>query len=398
MDNFREIVWSEKLKPEQVLFTNTDSGSVNKTENSEDLSKIDPAKAAITGSIHFPNFGTDPSDTVRGEQALRAIKNTLEAGYGVIANVSGITNVDYRSKLESLKSAGRLILLDEMAKPDEDAHSYGVSRRQLLEESKKQGFEYVMSGELEKEDLLEAENIQKFLQLLNTEKEGQRVGMVVMNRKGIMEKSRNLLLNNASGLPEAQYYGEFSQNQYIWNNWKDAGFDVPEKPLDLLNGTRFAANDEISVKVDGYDYGVSPTDIMQLRYKYQNEGEIGFPYKVDHYSAAIYHSPTMWIALAGENGIASAEIDYQHPEEQTRVEEMAGNREVFEKKRLEQKRAIVLQNFDLCCNIVKWKEEGAWPTIVMEAIKNKTALPLTHYDIREWQLSDGKLLTKERLA
>lgn len=375
----------------------TQETGINSNEKREDKNIISPEKLAITGNIHFPKFGEDQSDTIRGEQALRAIKKTLEAGYGVIANISKITNTEYREKLNELKDEGKLILLDEADRPDTDAHSYGVSRRQAIEESKKQGFAYVMSGELEKEDLLETENIQKFLQLLNTENDGHRVGMVVMNRKGIMEKGRNLIMNNESGLPEAQYYGEYSQNFYIWENWKDAGFDVPEVPLDLLNGTRFAANEEIKVKIDGYDYGVRPTDVMELRYKYQNEDEIGFPYKVDHYSAAIYHSPTIWIAMAGKKGITSAEIDYHHPEEQTRVEEMVGNREIFEKKRLEQKRAIVLQNFDLCCNIVKWKEEGVWPTIVMEAIKNKTTLPLTHYDIRDWQLRDGKLQTKERL-
>jgi len=378
------------------MIDNTNETTISFSEKKEDKNVISPSKLAITGNIHFPKFGEDQSDTIRGEQALRAIKKTLEAGYGVIAIISKITNSEYKDKLSELKDVGKLILLDEADRPDADAHSYGVSRRQAIEESKKQGFAYVMSGELEKEDLLEAENIQKFLQLLNSEKDGQKIGMVVMNRKGIMEKERNLIMNNVSGLPEAQYYGEFSQNQYIWENWKNAGFDVPEVPLDLLNGTRFASNEKIKVRVDGYDYSVSPTDVMELRYKYQNEDEIGFPYKVDHYSAAIYHSPTMWIALAGQNGIASAEIDYQHPEEQTRIEEMPGNREVFEKKRLEQKRAIVLQNFDLCCNIVKWKEEGVWPTIVMEAIKNKTALPLVHYDIKFWQLKEGKLLRRER--
>jgi hypothetical protein len=356
---------------------------------------IEPGKVAITGSVHFPEFGIDQSETLRGEQSLRAIKNTLDAGYGVIAVITGVTDAEYRSKLESLKTeTNKLFILEEESKPDIDAHSYGVSRRQAIEESKKQGFEYVMTGELEKEDLLEPGKLKQLTKPLGEEKSGQKIGMVVMNRRGLMEKGRNGLMNNVSGLPEAQYYGEYSQNKYIWENWKNAGFAVPEVPLDLLNGTRLATNDEVKVTVGEKEYLIRPSDLMELRYKYQNEDEIGFPYKVDHYSAAIYHSPTLWMALAGENGFGSVEIDYQHPEEQTRIEEGAGNREAFEVKRLEQKRAIVLQNFDLCCNVVSWKEQTAWPSMVTEAIKNKTPLELKHYDIRDWKLENGKLLRR----
>jgi|WetSurMetagenome_2_1015567.scaffolds.fasta_scaffold52953_3 hypothetical protein len=363
----------------------------NKSENEK---KIDPAKVAITGNIHYPNFGTDQSDTVRGGQALRAIEKVLEKGYGVIGVVTKSTNAEYRKKLEELKDKGRLIVLEEMEKPDAEAHSYGVSKRQAVEESKKQGFPIVFNGELEKEDLLDPVNLEKMTAPLATEKNGQKVGMVVLNRQGIMEKDRNLEENNTIGLPEAQYYGEYSQNFYIWKNWKDAGFAVPDEPYDLLNGTRFTVNEELSVKVDGKEYMVRPSDLMELRYHYQDEDKIGFPYKVDHYSAPTYHSPTMWMALAGENGFGSVELDYQHPQEQTKVEESEEYRQVFEKKRLDQKMAIVLQDFDLCANIVNWKEKGLWPGVVMEAIKNKTPIELAHYDIRDWKLEEGKLVKR----
>ncbi len=360
----------------------------DRVEKSE---KIEHGRVAITGSVHFPKYGEEGSpDTVRGEQSLRAIEKVLDSGFGVIVVITQKTNAEYREKLNELKETGRLILMEEEEKPDEDAHSYGVSRRQAIEESKKQGFAYVMTGELEKEDLLDPENLEKFIKSF----EDKGVGMAIMNRRGIMEKNRNLTENNTIGLPEAQYYGEYSQNLYIWRNWKDAGFDVPRAPYDLLNGTRFAVNEKVKVKIDGYDYLIRPSDLMEIRYHYQSEGEIGFPYKVDHYSAAIYNSPTLWMALAGKDGIASVEIDYQHPEEQTRLEEGAGNRETFITKRLEQKRAIVLQNFDLCCNIVLWKENGMWPEVIMEAINNKKPLELKHFNIKDWKLENGKIVKR----
>lgn len=367
-------------------------------EREKDTNKIEHGRVAITGSVHFPKYGEEGNpDTVRGEQSLRAIEKVLDSGFGVIVVITKNTNAGYREKLNELKNTERLILIDEEEIPvnekgekDEDAHSYGVSRRQAIKESKKRGFAYVMTGELEKEDLLDPKNLDLFIKSF----EDKGVGMAIMNRKGVMEKSRDLIENNTIGLPDAQYYGEYSQNLYIWRNWKGAGFNAPEVPYDLLNGTRFTVNEKVRVKVDGYDYLIKPSDLMEVRYHYQNESEIGFPYKVDHYSAAIYHSPTLWMALAGKDGIASVEIDYQHPEEQTRLEEGAGNRETFITKRLEQKRAIVLQNFDLCCNIVLWKENGMWPEVIMEAINNKKPLELKHFDIKDWKLENGKIVKR----
>ena len=64
---------------------------------------VEHGQLAISGGLHYPNYGSNDSDTIRGEQALRAMKKVLESGYEVVATVTEKTNELFREKLNLLK-------------------------------------------------------------------------------------------------------------------------------------------------------------------------------------------------------------------------------------------------------------------------------------------------------
>lgn len=334
--------------------------------------QVNPAEVCITGSVFFPKYGSDGSDTQRGDLALDAIRSTLEAGYKMAVVVAPATADVYKKKLEEIQqrdTTNSLLLLVEEGK------TYSGARRQAMREALLQlHSQYVVSCEIEKKELLKF--YQNFLQPFQRP---NPPGLVVMDR-GIFEDNPNL--------PWAQDWGEMHQNRAIMRHLVNAGL-MPEgsEPLDLLNGTRVALDKELPTNVG---ISIKPTDVMMLKYEYEGEQPV-FPYGVDHYSAAVYHSPTMLMALGV--GVEQVRVPYIHDESQRALEE-GEQREKFEKKRIDQARAIIDQNFDLVASILEWKKEGKWPQIVVDAIRNKTPLPVRHFDSRRYSLTSQGIVDK----
>lgn len=345
--------------------------------------KTQPSELCITGSVHFPKYLTDESDKTRGTLAIESVRNTLMDGYNMVIVVSPVTPVEYKNELEKVAAEvgkGKLILISETGR------TYSAARRQAVEEAvQKLSPKYVMTCEIEKKEL--EKYLQDFLEPLT--REGKHPGFVVMNR-GIFEKNPNL--------PFAQDWGEMFQNRAIMRHLIDAGV-YPEgtPPLDLLNGTRVAANEEMETNTG---VKINPVDLMKVVYEYEVPGDdpgvkmkerLGMSYGVDHYSAAVYHSVSLAAALG--IGVEQVSVPYKHDEQQRALEE-GDMKEMFERKREAQARAIIDQNFDLLANICRWKEEGSWPGVLVEAIKNKTSLKLRHYSSVDYSIKGGRLLSK----
>jgi hypothetical protein len=329
---------------------------------------VDPASVYITGNAHFPKYGSDESDTLRGDLAREAIRENLESGYNMAVVVSPVTSEEYKKELESLATAGlkgKLLLLSESGR------TYSGARRQAIKEALSQlETKYVISCEIEKKELLKY--FQDFLAAFSGE---ENVGIVVMDR-GIREKNPNL--------PWAQDWGELHQDKAICRHLKDAVFlPADADVLDLLNGTRISLNKLVRTEAGL----INPTTLMCLTYEYEGD-QPTFAYGVDHYSAAVYHSVTMAVALGME--VRQVQVPYIHDEKQRELEEGV-QREKFEKKREDQARSIIDQNFDLVANILLWKQDGRWPQIVTEAIEKGFPLPLRHFDSREYRIEVGRL-------
>jgi hypothetical protein len=330
---------------------------------------VEPSSVYVTGSVHFPKYGSDESDTQRGDLAREAIRENLESGYNMAVVVSPVTTEEYKKELEALASAGlkgKLLLLSESGR------TYSGARRQAIKEALSQlETKYVISCEIEKKELLKY--FQDFLTKFSKE---ESVGIVVMDR-GIREKNPNL--------PWAQDWGELHQDKAISRHLKDAGFlPANAEVLDLLNGTRISLNKQVRTEAGL----INPTSLMCLTYEYEGD-QPTYAYGVDHYSAAVYHSVTMAVALGME--VRQVRVPYVHDEKQRELEEGV-LREKFEKKREDQARSIIDQNFDLVANILVWKQDGKWPQIVTEAIEKGSPLTLKHFDSREYKLEAGRLI------
>lgn len=353
---------------------------VDSTNIPENQEIFKPSEVCITGGIHYPkvleNTPAGDSDRVRGKLTIDSIVDYLTHGFNVAALVSTVTPKEYLSelwsKVEGLK--GKLLIIDE---PKDTPYGTG---RQLIAQTALEKFQdttAILTLEFEKP--LES----KMQALLSGIKDG--CGLVIPSRNGLLDIAK-------VNLPFMQFLGESAMNT-AFKKIADRA-NIPMKWLELLNGTRVINTQEIHVTVDGILYKVRPIDIFNLKYAYKNTDDdpgIKYKYPVQHYGPVYNLVPIM--AALGIN-IGQFEINYKHPEDQRSVEEDEDNKAIFDQKRINQKNAIIFQDFDMVANIIRWKEEGRWPQIIFDSIKNKEPLVLTHYDPSEYKIKDGKLIKR----
>ncbi len=341
----------------------------------------------ITSSVWFPDFdlnNEEASDTVRGKLAVGAIVNALKAGcsYSLVYN-SGTSE----AFLERLRKKVKEVLGDEENRfvlTEREGLEYSPTRQLAFEKGREAfGKKVLVTQEAEK-DL--AYTYEDFLAEIN------KGAHIVLFDRGVATIMGHV---NPAGLPLDQLAAERSQDLEMDKVEKHAGL-LPQRTeaFDRLIGFRMVLDEEVEVAPGVL---VNPLDLFaKVKFEYEDgyDQKAWGKFGVDFYSQGVYHG----IVLAEALGltVASVLVKYEHDPKQTQLEMDPKNRPGWKEKRWRHRKTIPMQHFDMVANVLKWKEEGRWPDIIVEGLKEDKPIGLVHYDRGKYTIDEGKLMERER--
>lgn len=353
----------------------------NVSPESKEMEPITLEQTCVIGSVFYKDYQVENSEgSVRGHEAIDSLMKIAEKGYKAAVIIGEGTDQkfldDLKKRLSGLGDKGENIVWHIQEKP-----GYSEARREsvILAWSKYPETKAFIMQEIEK-DLTKDQGYEKFLDALSDNK------ILVMMNRGIDAPYNGNYFSDAN-IPKEQFWGERHQNIEMAGQENAAGLTKKEHDWDRLSDTRAIRNEEIEIG----NTKINPADLILLKYQYvdgYNEGDR--KNKIDAYSAAVYNMVPILEALGFEDQMAEAPIKYAHSEKQREQEE--GN-PVFRAKRLGHKVDLPAINFDIVANIVEWKKEGKWPSILLEAIKGDHTLNIKHFNEDDYSLT-GTILRK----
>lgn len=352
--------------------------------------KIEPTKlkpitleeTCIVGSVNFTDYKTPGSEgNIRGGEAIESLCNIAKKGCKAVIIVGETTDnafiEDLKKNLSSLGDKAENISWSTQKRP-----GYSQARREavMLARSKYPDSRALIMQEIEK-DL--SPNYEDFIGELS-----KNNVLVMMNRGVNVPYNENPWPDAdhiGANLPHEQFWKERHQNVEMANQENAAGLTIKERTWDRLNGTRVIRNEKIMVG----NSEINPADLMLLEYRYldgyQEEDRTN---KIDSYSAAVYNLIPILEGLGLEDQISEVPVKYMHPEKQKEQEE---NNPTFRMKRIKHGVDLPSINFDIVANIDKWKRDGLWPQILIDAINGNKTLEIRHFDRNNYNLSFGEI-------
>lgn len=332
-------------------------------------------RTVMTGNVFLPKFGEDESETQRGTLAINNLIKELREGYKCVFLIShqvGVNALFMQTLGRELDHAN--VNKDSLRIHEKEIKGYGDARRFGLSEAVLSfpEAEVLFQGEAEKD-------LTPYLDdLIQPLFEG-RAGIVTMRRESL------------KSLPFYQQMGEAIQDGLIHDMQRDAGISVGERAEDVLNGSRFILNKPLETR---YGRAVNPLDLFtKLNFVYDGESaemvKNLYTFGIDKYCSEVYFP----LVVARELGIVVEEerVPYIHNSEQTALE---NKDEKFREKRISQAKDIVAQHFDLIASMLVYKAKGEWPQVLWKALDEGTNLEIRHFDMKEWEIEDGRLVKK----
>lgn len=335
------------------------------------------SETVFTGSVYFPKYGKDESETQRGNLAIDNLVKELKGGFKSVFLVSHkaeegdlyINELTKRMQAENLNA-------DNLRLYKKNIEGYGESRREVMKLAVAEFSPKVVSLQEAEKDLTPfADDLIKPLF-------EQGAGIVTMKRGDALKS-----------LPHYQKMGEAIQESLIHGMLEDALIQVGNRPEDVLNGTRFILNEPVATK---YGRDVKPIDLftgLDFAYTSESKDEVEgkYVFGIEKYSSSVYFP----LVIARELGIKTDEVEvpYTHDQEQTKLEDREEER--FREKRINQMKDIVAQHFDLVASMLKYKEEGKWPQVLWESMDEHKPLEIKHYEMSEWRIEEGKVTRKD---
>lgn len=344
----------------------------------KELKPISLQESCVIGSVLFKDYSVIGSEgNIRGNEAIESLYKIARKGYKAAFLITEGTDNrfidDLKNKLKPLGDKAENVVWKI-----EKEQGYSGMRRRCIEfaRSKYPESRAFIMQEIEK-DL--SDNYGKFINVLSDNK------ILVMMDRGINIPFGETPLESISylgaNLPNGQFWGERYQNLKMARQENMAGLTKKEHYWDRLNGTRVIRNEKVQIG----NVKINPSDLILLKYKYSDGyDEKDRTNKIDTYSASVYNMIPILEGLGIEDKIAELPVKYLYPNVQKKQEETDPK---FREKRLKQKIDLPAINYDIVANIKKWKNEGNWPKVLVDALDGDRTLEIEHLNVDGYSLA-----------